>query len=328
MPPSLCNEGPHEVSPLRVSVLNDIWLSFYHGAKIGSSGLTAQEKSSLMRIMAGLDKDSTVEAWSAQGIKVGFLSQEPQLDPTLDVKGNVELAVKPQRDLLKRFDEISLAFAEPMDDAAMQKLLDEQTRVQERIDALDLWNLDNKIEIAMDALRLPPADADVARLSGGEKRRVALCRILIRATRPLVARRADESPRRRVGQLAGAAPGGVPRHGGGRHARSLLPRQRRQVDPRARSRIGIPIRRQLHELAGTEEEAAGNRREADIRAATHARARAGLGAHGSARSSGKEQGAHSAVRALASKAGGTNRPERDRDPTTRALWQRRVTQRG
>jgi sulfate-transporting ATPase len=166
------------VPPSRV-ILNDIWLSFYHGAKIGVVGPNGAGKSSLLRIMAGLDKDFNGEAWSAQGTKVSFLSQEPQLDPSLDVKGNVELAVKPQRDLLKRFDEISVAFAEPMDDAAMQKLLDEQARVQERIDALDLWNLDNKIEIAMDALRLPPADADVARLSGGEKRRVALCRILI-----------------------------------------------------------------------------------------------------------------------------------------------------
>ncbi|MGH7694533.1 MAG: energy-dependent translational throttle protein EttA [Gemmatimonadaceae bacterium] len=166
------------VPPSRV-ILNDIWLSFYHGAKIGVVGPNGAGKSSLLRIMAGIDKDFNGEAWSADGTKVGFLPQEPQLDASLDVRGNVELAVKPQRDLLKRFEEINLAFAEPMDDAAMQKLLDEQARVQERIDALDLWNLDNKIEVAMDALRLPPGDADVDRLSGGEKRRVALCRILI-----------------------------------------------------------------------------------------------------------------------------------------------------
>ncbi len=166
------------VPPSRV-ILNDIWLSFYHGAKIGVVGPNGAGKSSLLRIMAGLDKDFNGEAWAAQGTKVGFLPQEPQLDASLDVQGNVELAVKPQRDLLKRFEEISLAFAEPMDDAAMQKLLDEQARVQERIDALDLWNLDNKIEVAMDALRLPPADSHVNLLSGGEKRRVALCRILI-----------------------------------------------------------------------------------------------------------------------------------------------------
>jgi energy-dependent translational throttle protein EttA len=166
------------VPPSRV-ILNDIWLSFYHGAKIGVVGPNGEGKSSLLRIMAGQDKDFNGEAWAADGTKVGFLPQEPQLDPKLDVKGNVELAVKPQRDLLKRFEEINLAFAEPMDDAAMQKLLDEQARVQERIDALDLWNLDNKVEVAMDALRLPPADADVSKLSGGEKRRVALCRILL-----------------------------------------------------------------------------------------------------------------------------------------------------
>jgi len=166
------------VPPSRV-ILNDIWLSFYHGAKIGVVGPNGAGKSSLLRIMAGIDKDFNGEAWAAEGTKVGFLPQEPQLDTSLDVRGNVELAVKLQRDLLKRFEEINLAFAEPMDDAAMQKLLDEQARVQERIDALDLWNLDNKIEVAMDALRLPPGDADVTKLSGGEKRRVALCRILL-----------------------------------------------------------------------------------------------------------------------------------------------------
>ena len=166
------------VPPSRV-ILNDIWLSFYHGAKIGVVGPNGAGKSSLLRIMAGIDKDFNGEAWAAQGTKVGFLPQEPQLDASLDVRGNVELAVKAQRDLLTRFEQISLAFGEPMDDTAMQKLLDEQARVQERIEALDLWNLDNKIEVAMDALRLPPAEADVARLSGGEKRRVALCRVLL-----------------------------------------------------------------------------------------------------------------------------------------------------
>ncbi len=166
------------VPPSRV-ILNDIWLSFYPGAKIGVLGSNGAGKSSLLRIMAGVDKDWNGEAWAAQGTRIGYLPQEPQLDPTLTVQGNVELAVKEQRNLLNRFNEISMQFAEPMSDEAMQKLLDEQARVQDKIDHLDLWNLDNKIEVAMDALRLPPADADVTTLSGGEKRRVALCRVLL-----------------------------------------------------------------------------------------------------------------------------------------------------
>ncbi len=166
------------VPPSRV-ILNDIWLSFYPGAKIGVLGANGAGKSSLLRIMAGIDHDYNGEAWAAQGTRIGYLAQEPQLDAALDVRGNVELAVKEQRGYLDRFNEISMAFAESMDDDRMQKLLDEQARVQERIDALDLWNLDNKIEVAMDALRLPPADADVSILSGGERRRVALCRILL-----------------------------------------------------------------------------------------------------------------------------------------------------
>ncbi len=166
------------VPPSRV-ILNDIWLSFYPGAKIGVLGSNGAGKSSLLRIMAGVDKDWNGEAWAAQGTKIGYLAQEPQLDPTLSVQGNVELAVKAQRDLLNRFNEISMQFAEPMSDDEMTKLLDEQAKVQDKIDHLDLWNLDNKIEVAMDALRLPPADADVTTLSGGEKRRVALCRVLL-----------------------------------------------------------------------------------------------------------------------------------------------------
>jgi ATP-binding cassette ChvD family protein len=168
-----------KVVPPSREILRGIWLSFYHGAKIGVLGANGSGKSSLLRIMAGVDQDFQGEAWAADGTRIGYLPQEPQLDPNLDVKGNVELAVKKQRDLLQEFQDISMQFAEPMDDAAMDKLLARQARVQEQIDAHDLWNLDNKIEIAMDALRLPPADADVTKLSGGERRRVALCRVLL-----------------------------------------------------------------------------------------------------------------------------------------------------
>jgi energy-dependent translational throttle protein EttA len=166
------------VPPSRV-ILDDIWLSFYPGAKIGVLGPNGAGKSSLLRIMAGIDHDIQGEAWAAKGTKIAYLSQEPQLDESKDVRGNVEQALKDQRKALERFNEIAMQFAEPMDDDAMNTLLEEQGRLQEYIDAHDLWNLDNKIEIAMDALRLPPADADVNRLSGGEKRRVALCRVLL-----------------------------------------------------------------------------------------------------------------------------------------------------
>jgi sulfate-transporting ATPase len=166
------------VAPSRI-ILDDIWLSFYPDAKIGVLGANGAGKSSLLRIMAGVDQEYQGEAWAAKGTRIGFLAQEPQLDPTKDVRGNVEEAVRSQRALLDEFNNISMQFAEPMDDEAMTKLLDRQARVQEQIDAHDLWNLDNKIEVAMDALRLPPPDAGVANLSGGEKRRVALCRVLL-----------------------------------------------------------------------------------------------------------------------------------------------------
>jgi energy-dependent translational throttle protein EttA len=168
-----------KVVPPQREILRGIWLSFYYGAKIGVLGANGAGKSSLLRIMAGVDQDFLGEAWAAKGTRVGYLAQEPQLDPTKDVRGNVEEAVKEQRALLQEFQDISMRFAEPMDDDAMTALLDRQAKVQEQIDAHDLWNLDNKIEIAMDALRLPPADAEVTNLSGGERRRVALCRVLL-----------------------------------------------------------------------------------------------------------------------------------------------------
>ena len=168
-----------KVVPPRKEILKGIWLSFYPGAKIGVVGPNGSGKSTLLRIMAGVDKDFQGEAWAAKGTKVGYLPQEPELDPTLDVKGNVELGVKETRDLLRRYEEVNAAFADISTDEEMNALIEEQAKLQEKIDAAGAWELDRKLDIAMDALRLPPPDADVTTLSGGERRRVALCRVLL-----------------------------------------------------------------------------------------------------------------------------------------------------
>src|SRR5438105_14029446 len=168
-----------KVVPPSREILRGIWLSFYPGAKIGVLGANGAGTSSLLRIMAGVDHDFQGEAWPHEGTRIGYLAQEPQLDATKNVKENVDLAVKAVRDLLKKFEDISNKFAEPMSDDEMTKLLDQQAKVQEKIDASNAWDIDRKIEIAMDALRLPAADADVSKLSGGERRRVALCRTLL-----------------------------------------------------------------------------------------------------------------------------------------------------
>ncbi len=160
-------------------VLKGIYLSFLPGAKIGVIGPNGAGKSTLLRIMAGVDKEFLGHARPDPSIRVGYLAQEPQLDPALTVLGNVELGVKPVRDLLDRFNEVSAKFAEPLDDAAMEKLLAEQGRLQDAIEAANGWELDRTLELAMEVLRLPPPDANVSTLSGGEKRRVALCRILL-----------------------------------------------------------------------------------------------------------------------------------------------------
>ncbi len=158
-------------------VLKHIWLSFFPGAKIGVIGPNGAGKSTLMKIIAGLDQDFTGEAFAADGVKIGYLQQEPQLDPNKNVMENIMDGVGPVRDLMQRYEEVNMKFADP--DADMDALLAEQAELQEQIDACNGWEIERTIEIAMDALRCPSADADVTKLSGGEKRRVALCRLLL-----------------------------------------------------------------------------------------------------------------------------------------------------
>ncbi len=160
-------------------VLKNIWLSFYPGAKIGVLGSNGAGKSTLLRIMAGVDKEFDGEAVLTQGFTAGYLPQEPQLNPNKDVQGNVEEAVAKRRAVLDRFNEITTLLGEVTDDDKLQKLYDEMARLQDIIDANNLWELDRQVEIAMTVMNLPPGDADVSKLSGGERRRVALCKLLI-----------------------------------------------------------------------------------------------------------------------------------------------------
>jgi ATP-binding cassette ChvD family protein len=172
-------KGMGKTYPGGREVLKDIWLSFLPGAKIGVLGMNGAGKSTLLRIMAGIDKDFVGEAWAAEGATVGYLSQEPQLDPAKDVAGNVMEGMAATKALLERFEAVSARFAEELTDDEMNDLIAEQGELQEKIDAVNGWELDRTVEIAMDALRCPPGDADVSTLSGGERRRVALCRLLL-----------------------------------------------------------------------------------------------------------------------------------------------------
>src|SRR5215831_16334806 len=174
-------KGLGKVHPPDIKVLDDIWLSFLPGAKIGVLGLNGAGKSSLLKIMAGEDTSFLGEAFPADGISVGFLHQEPRLDPTKTVLGNVEEGVAATKALLTRYDDLNAKLGEDLSPEEMDKVLEEQARIQDRIDASNAWDLDSRLELAMDALRLPPPDADVTKLSGGERRRVALCRLLLQS---------------------------------------------------------------------------------------------------------------------------------------------------
>jgi len=172
-------KGVRKATPQGKEILKDIWLSFLPGAKIGVLGLNGAGKSTLLRVMAGQETEIGGEAFPAEGTRIGHLPQEPQLDPAKTVLEHVEEAVASTRELLTRFDELSMRLGEDLPADEMDKVLAEQGRVQDAIEAADAWELDRKLEIAMDALRLPPPDADVSKLSGGERRRVALCRVLL-----------------------------------------------------------------------------------------------------------------------------------------------------
>ena len=172
-------KGLTKVVPPNTEILSGIWLSFFPGAKIGVIGPNGAGKSTLLRIMAGVDTEFEGEAWPGQGVSVGFLPQEPDLDPSKDVRGNVMDGMAGSARLLERFNELSVKMAEPLDDDEMAKVYEEFAEVQDAIDSAGAWDLDRTLEVAMDALRVPPGDADVSTLSGGERRRVALCRLLL-----------------------------------------------------------------------------------------------------------------------------------------------------
>ena len=174
-------KGLGKTYPPDHTVLRDIWLSFLPGAKIGVLGLNGAGKSSLLKIMAGIDTSYVGEAFAGEGVTVGYLPQEPQLNPAKDVRGNVEEGVAEIKAILERYDAVNMKLGEDLSADEMEKVLDEQARLQDRIDATNAWDLDSRLELAMDALRCPPPDADVTTLSGGERRRVALCRLLLQS---------------------------------------------------------------------------------------------------------------------------------------------------
>ncbi|MCC7125668.1 MAG: energy-dependent translational throttle protein EttA [Acidobacteria bacterium] len=174
-------KGLGKTYPPDHTVLRDIWLSFLPGAKIGVLGLNGAGKSTLLKVMAGVETSFVGEAFAGEGVSVGYLAQEPQLNPAKDVRGNVEEGVAAIKAVLERYDEVNMKLGEDLSPEEMEKVLDEQSRLQDKIDATNAWDLDSRLELAMDALRCPPPDADVSTLSGGERRRVALCRLLLQS---------------------------------------------------------------------------------------------------------------------------------------------------
>ena len=294
-------------------VLKDITLAFYPGAKIGVIGPNGSGKSSLLRIMAGVDDGFTGEARLSPGFTVGLLEQEPSLDETKDVKGNVMDGVAEVAGLLERYDAVLAKYADP--DADYDKIGVEQAELEAKIQAAGADDLDRQIEIAMDALRLPPGDADVTDpLRRREAPRGAVPAPAVEA-RPAAPRRAHQPPRRRVRRVARADPARLPGHGRGHHARPVLPRQRGPLDPRARARQGPSVRGQLLELARAEAGAPRRRGEERLDPPPHARARARVGPHGAEGPPGQGQGPPGGLRQAPRRGGGGGaRPGQAPDP--------------
>ena len=222
-------------------ILKDIYLSYFYGAKIGVLGLNGSGKSTLLRILAGEDKNHDGEISRSPGYTIGFLQQEPQLDESLTVRQVVEQGMQATVDLLKEFERINEKFAEPMEDDEMQKLLDKQGKVQEKLDQLNAWDLDQQLEQAMDALRCPPGDAIVKLLSGGEKRRVALCRLLLQKPDILLLDEPTNHLDAESVQWLEQHLQRLRRHGHRGDTRSIFPGQRRRLDSGIGSRAGDSI---------------------------------------------------------------------------------------
>ncbi len=202
-------QGLSKTYPGNRKVLDNVHLSFYPDAKIGVLGVNGSGKSTLLRIMAGIDKEYNGEAWVAEGARVGYLEQEPQLDASKTVRENVMLGVAKQKAILDRYNELAVNYSD--------ETAEEMTKLQDEIEAAGLWDLDSKVDQAMDALRCPPDDADVTKLSGGERRRVALCRLLLDQPDLLLLGRADQPSRRRIGIVAGRPSAAISRRDPDRH---------------------------------------------------------------------------------------------------------------
>jgi len=271
-------------------ILSDIRLAFYPGAKIGVLGRNGSGKSTLLRIMAGIDKEFEGEAKLTDGFSVGFLEQEPQLNPDKDVFGNVEEAVAPTRALLQEFEQIGEQYAEVADDPeAMEKLMNRQAALQDKIDAAGAWELDRQVEIAMSAMNLPPGDADVTCLSGGERRRVGLCKILLQRPDLLLL---DEP----TNHLDAESVAWLERHLAEYSGTIVAVTHDRYFLDNVRSWTGYPLGGKLHLLAPTETGSTQVGGEKGICPTTYPGARIGMGPHVSQSETSKKQGPHQSLR--------------------------------